>query len=166
VWSNAIQCTFYFNPSSPSVNNELMFSTKGGFATVGQGWNKDWTPLRPNLFISVHLEPVVFTQFGVPPVIFWSADHYYETTLFPPFDKVSSYNTTIFFRIPYTTILTLWETIGFDSWAFMAVCGGAFFFLYVLFLAAFGIAKWFLPEDSKLLRKPGDFSREFQPIRG
>jgi len=165
AWPYTIQCTFLFNPSSPTTNNELMFATKGGFATLQDNWAKDWTPLRPNAFISVHLEPLVFLQFAQPPVHFWTAHPYYETTEFPPLTSGSSFNTTIFFRIPYPAILTLWETIGLSSWGFMAVVGGTFFFFYFLHCCAFAIAKFFLPHDSKLL-STGTFNREFQPIKG
>jgi len=36
----------------------------------------------------------------------------------------------------------------------MAAWGGGFFFFYLLHIIAFGIAKLFLPDDSRLLKTP------------
>jgi len=150
AYSYAIQCTFIYNPA-PNSNDMMYLWVPGGFGSASaSSWNHQPVPVRANGFVAVHLQPEHFYPMHFPPVDTWSVDVQYWTSVFG--DTGSSvYNSTFWFRIPYTIITASWETVGFDRWFLMAFWGGGIFMFYLLHSIAFGFAKFFLPDDSKLL---------------
>lgn len=154
-WGNPIVCNFTFNQNgNQNLNgdNEMFLLTPGGWNTSST-WNYQ-NPyfLRPNHFIGVSLFHELFFGFGQR-VDNWFAQITYQDSNFP--SNRGPYWTAIEFRIPFTSVEVNWEDDGFDSWFLMAAWGGGIFFFYLLHVAAFGIAKFFLPEDSRLLRAGG-----------
>jgi len=161
AYSYAVKCNFVFNPA-PLSNDMLYLWVPGGFGSANNnGWNEQAIPIRSNNFVAVHLQPEHFYPLHSPPIDTWSTDIQYWTSVFG--DTTSSaYNSTFWFRIPYTVITASWETTGFDRWFLISFWGGIMFFMYFLHAIAFGFVKLFLPDDSKLLKGPGD---SYQPIK-
>lgn len=149
-----IHCNFTFQPmpGAPNANQEMYLLLPGGWNTSST-WNyANPVPLRPNLHIGIQLFHEVFFGYGQK-VDNWFAMHQYMDSEFP--DGTSAYNISMRFSIPFTALEVNWEEDGFDSWFLMATWGGGIFFFYFLFLISFNIAKFFLPDDSRLLRSGG-----------
>eukprot|EP01116_Phalansterium_solitarium_P001250 TRINITY_DN11028_c0_g1_i1.p1 TRINITY_DN11028_c0_g1~~TRINITY_DN11028_c0_g1_i1.p1 ORF type:complete len:290 (+),score=77.56 TRINITY_DN11028_c0_g1_i1:129-998(+) len=161
LYTYAIQCNLMFNPAV-GQNDMIYVHFPGGFATMAGGWHQDPIPIRPNQATAVHLEPEHFFPMHSSPIDMWHARVHYESTVFT-FNSNNTFPANIWLRIPYTMINAHWEAIGVDSWVLMALWGGGFFFFYFLHVIAFGIAKLWLPNDSKLLRVPE--STEYTPIK-
>jgi len=148
-WANPIFCNFTFNPNANGNDNEMYLITPGGFNTSSQ-WNfGDPHFLRPNHRIGVDLFHELFFAFNQR-IDNWFARVVYEDSVFP--DNYSPYWVGMEFRIPFTNVEVNWQDDGFDSWMLLAAWGGGIFFFYLLHIAAFAIAKFFLPDDSRLLR--------------
>jgi len=162
AYSYAVRCTFVFNPA-PQSNDMLYLWVPGGFGSASNNnWNEQDVPIRANNFVAVHLQPEYFFPMHEPSIKTWSTDVQYWTSVFGDTSQ-NVYNSTIWFRIPYTMVTASWETVGFDRWFLIAFWGGAIVFFWFLHSVAFGIAKYFLPDDSKLL--PGSSSSgAFQSI--
>lgn len=165
VYSYAVNCTFNF-VGAPDQENIMLITLHGGFVTMTGGWNQDWVPLRPNNAIAVHLEPRIFHPLGQQMVREWRVRHHYETTIFPSYitPSTATYSTSLVFRIPFTVVATYWETVPFDSWMLIAFWGGGIFFFFLLHVAAFSIASFFLPHDSKILGSSAG-AQEFTQIK-
>lgn len=154
IFGQPIHCNFTFNQNAVNqVDDEIFVLLPGGWDTNSK-WNFD-NPLflRPNPRIGVQLfHEVFYSRQGK--IDNWFSQHTYETSIFP--SGSSAYNVSIRFSIPFNALEVNWEEDGFDSWFLLATWGGGFFFFYCLFLLAFNIAKFFLPDDSRLLRSGGD----------
>eukprot|EP01116_Phalansterium_solitarium_P023196 TRINITY_DN7_c0_g2_i1.p1 TRINITY_DN7_c0_g2~~TRINITY_DN7_c0_g2_i1.p1 ORF type:complete len:338 (+),score=84.15 TRINITY_DN7_c0_g2_i1:127-1014(+) len=157
-FGNPIACNFTFG-ANPGQNEEMYLHTPGGWGS--QSWSFPPQFIRPNQFISVHLEKQMFVPEHQAPVTVWNTQVNYDTSIFPQGNV--AYNTTIFFRIPFGALQVAWERVGFDSYFLMAAWGGGFFFFYFLHICVFSILKLFLPNDSKLLKVSQ--SSEYTPLK-
>jgi len=150
-----IHCDFQFNaktnPDGSVANQEFFMLFPGGWNTSSAWDYNNPVPLRPNVRIGMQLFHEVFLGYGGR-VDNWFSNHIYEETIFP--NGQWAYNVSIHFWVPFDVVQVNWEEDGFDSWLLLAFWGGGFFFFYVLFLLAFNIAKFFLPDDSRLLKTP------------
>jgi len=163
AYNYAVRCSFVFNPA-PLSNDMLYLWVPGGFGSVSNNnWNEQPIPIRSNNFVAVHLQPEHFYPMHSPSIDTWSADVQYWTSVFG--DTSSNvYNSTFWFRIPYTVITATWETVGFDRWFLIAFWGGGIFMFYFLHAVAFGFVKFFLPDDSKLIPQSNPSGNQFQAI--
>lgn len=157
----SISCFLQFNPD-PGMNNIMELHVPGGFDTLPGGWHFDGHPIRPNQFVAVHLEPEVFIPRGSGIIRSWRDHIFYESTQFTS-NSQQVYNTTLFFRIPYTVVRVAWEA-EMTAWLLLALWGGGFFFFWFLHKIVFSIAKLFLPNDSKLFPASGG-SAEYTPLK-
>jgi len=151
LYGQRISCDLMFRANTGNSNDEMYLVMPGGWNTT-EGWDyQNPAYIRPNRFIDVEVFHEVFVGFDNK-IDNWFTNVEYRTSQFA--DGSVDYNFSLSFRLPFGATEVNWEEDGFDSWFLLAAWGGGFFFFYLLHLMAFGIAKIFLPDDSRLLKAP------------
>lgn len=153
-----LHCEITVAQTNDQGNNAIFLHFPGGFTQVANLWNAEPITLRPNAFVRLELSRQDFFPMNGNGVKLWSGNTFYETDIWD-YGVPSSFTMELDLHIMFTDVQVYWESHGFDSWDLLSFWGGGIFFFSMLHFFAFAIAKCFLPDDSKLLRKSA-----FEPI--
>jgi len=140
---NHITCNFAISAAA-GVNTDMNITVPQGFI---------WQANPPTYVQANQQAEVDFYRERFQTIDGRTADEWFTNVVYQSsnFFAPPLFNATVILRIPVRAQIQNNQYISFDNWMLIASWGGALFFMWFLHGFFFGIAKLWLPNDSKLV---------------